>query len=168
MHALSTDLLICSVLFKTYPTYTIIEVWYRIWGLISLKVLSFWSHTLCLRILPLFINFLKALFRMAPSIFFWMIMTLNWCSFHGLFELQKQMIDFEGVTHHEYALQEQTIQQEFYNEVLRYLHEAVQRIQSQKWEPSNWMCHHNNAPSHSLQLFQQFFAKNATPKYSSL
>ena len=79
--------------------------------------------------------------------------------------------DFEGVVHHEYAPDGQTINKEFYLEVLRRLIKSVRRKRPEKWRDGNWMLHHGNAPAHTSHLVQQFLAKHGTaqlqqPSYS--
>ena len=55
--------------------------------------------------------------------------------------------DSEGIVHHEYTPDGQTINKEFYMEVLRCLHKTVCRKRPEKWRDSNWILHHNNAPA---------------------
>jgi len=76
----------------------------------------------------------------------------------------------EGIVHNEYAPDGQTINKEFYVEVLRRLHESVRRIRPEKWRDGDWILHHN-APAHTSHLVQQFLAKHGTaqlqhPPYS--
>ena len=66
--------------------------------------------------------------------------------------------DSEGIVHHKYAPDRQTINKEFYVEVLRRLCESVH----QKWRDGNWILHRNNAPAHTSHLVQQFLAKHVT------
>jgi len=77
----------------------------------------------------------------------------------------------EGIVHHEYAPDRQTINKEFYVEVLHCLHESVCRKRPEKWWDGNWILHHNNVPAHTSHLVQQFLAKRGTtqlqqPPYS--
>jgi len=79
--------------------------------------------------------------------------------------------DSEDIVHHEYTPNGQTINKEFYLEVLRSLHESVLRKRLEKWRDGNWIPHHNNAPTHTSHLVQQFLAKHCTaqlqqPQYS--
>jgi len=69
--------------------------------------------------------------------------------------------DSEGI-HHEYAPDGQTINKEFYVEVLRSLRESVRRKRLEKWRDGDWILHHNNAPAHTSHLVQQFLAKHST------
>jgi len=79
--------------------------------------------------------------------------------------------DSEGIVHHEYAPDGQTINKEFYTEVLRRLHESFRRKRPEKWRDDDWILHHDNAPAHTSHLVQQFLAKHGTaqlqkPPYS--
>ena len=79
--------------------------------------------------------------------------------------------DSEGIVHHEYAPDGQTINKEFYLEVLRHLYESVRRKRLGKWQDGNWILHHDNAPAHTSCLMRQFLAKHSTaqlqqPPYS--
>jgi len=83
----------------------------------------------------------------------------------------EEMIDSEGIVHHEYAPDGQTINKEFYLEVLRSLRESVRPKRQEKWRDGDWILHHYNAPAHTSQFVQQFLAKHGTaqlqqPPYS--
>jgi len=68
----------------------------------------------------------------------------------------------EGIVHHEYALDGQTINREFYVEVLRRLRESVRRKGPEIWRDGDWILHHDNAPAHTSHLVQRFLAKHGT------
>jgi len=68
----------------------------------------------------------------------------------------------EGIAHHEYAPDGQTINREFYVEVLRRLCESVRRKRPEKWRDGDWILHHDSAPAHTSHLVQQFLAKHGT------
>jgi len=79
--------------------------------------------------------------------------------------------DSEGIVHHEYAPDGQTINKEFYLEVLRRLRESVRRKRREKWRDGDWILHHDNAPAHTSHLVQRCLAKHGTaqlqqPPYS--
>jgi len=79
--------------------------------------------------------------------------------------------DPEGIVHHEYAPNRQTINKEFYVEVLRRLHESVRQKQLEKWRDENWILHHDNEPAHTSHLVQQVLVKHGAtqlqqPPYS--
>ena len=78
----------------------------------------------------------------------------------------------EGIVHYEYAPDGQTINKEFYLEVLWRLRESVRRKRREKWRDGDWILHHDNAPTHTSHLVQQFLAKHGTarlqqPPYSA-
>jgi hypothetical protein len=66
------------------------------------------------------------------------------------------------VLHNEYASDGQTINKEFYLEVLRRLRESVRRKRREKWRDGDWILHNDNSPAHTSLLVQQFLAKNGT------
>ncbi|GFY15990.1 uncharacterized protein TNCV_1286351 [Trichonephila clavipes] len=79
--------------------------------------------------------------------------------------------DAAGIVHHEYAPQSQTVNKEFYLDVMRRLREAVRRKRPVLWASSRWMLHHDGAPTHTANLEQQFLKKHGTiqvayPPYS--
>jgi len=79
--------------------------------------------------------------------------------------------DSEGIVHHKYTPDGQTINKKFYVEVLRRLRESVRRKQPKKWPDGDWILHHDNAPAHTSHLVQQFLTKHSTtqlqqPPYS--
>ena len=83
----------------------------------------------------------------------------------------RPFFDSEGIVHHDYAPNEQTINKEFYLEDLRLLRESVRRKWQKKWRDDDWILHHFNAPVHTSHLVQQFLAKHSTaqlqqPPYS--
>ena len=71
--------------------------------------------------------------------------------------------DSNGIVHHEYAPAGQTINKEYYLEVMRHLRDAVRRKRPEMWAAQNWQLHHDNAPAHSAHLIQAYLAKNNTP-----
>ena len=56
----------------------------------------------------------------------------------------------------------QTINKEYYVEILRCFCDAVPRKQPDMWTGKNWQLHHVNAPAHSAHVIKDFFAKNNT------
>jgi len=79
--------------------------------------------------------------------------------------------DSEGIVHHEHAPDGQTINKDFYVEVLRRLRESVRRKRPETWRDGDWILHHDNAPAHTSHLVQQVLAKHGTvqlqqPPYS--
>ena len=79
--------------------------------------------------------------------------------------------DHEGIVHYEFAPAGQTINKEYYVEVLKRLREAVRKKRPGLWASREWLLHHDGAPAHTAHLTQDFLAKNgitqvAQPPYS--
>lgn len=68
--------------------------------------------------------------------------------------------DHKGVVHHEYAPHGQTVNKEYYLEVLARLRDAVRRKRPDLWVQGGWQLHHNNAPAHASHVVQSFLAKH--------
>lgn len=66
----------------------------------------------------------------------------------------------EGVVHHEYAPRGQTINKEYYLEVLKRLRDAIRRKRHQLWSSGDWLLHHDNVPAHASNLVQQYLTKH--------
>ena len=62
--------------------------------------------------------------------------------------------------HYELAPRGQTINKEYYVEVLKRLRDAVRKKRPCFCSSGDWLLHHDNAPVHSSNLLQQFLAKN--------
>ncbi|GFV33080.1 uncharacterized protein TNCV_250841 [Trichonephila clavipes] len=65
----------------------------------------------------------------------------------------------------------QTVNKEFYLNVMRRLREAVRRKRPVLWASSRWMLHHDGVPGHTANLVQLFLTKHGTiqvvhPPYS--
>ena len=69
--------------------------------------------------------------------------------------------DSRGIVHHEYVPEGQTINTEYYLQVLRRLREAVRRKRPDMWAEKNFQLHHDNAPAHSAHVIHAFLAKNS-------
>ena len=79
--------------------------------------------------------------------------------------------DSEGIVHHEYVPDGQTINKEFYMEVLWHLCESFRWKWLEKWLDGDWLLHHDNVPAHTSHIVQQFLAIHGTaqlqqPTYS--
>jgi hypothetical protein len=70
---------------------------------------------------------------------------------------------YRRIVHHSYAPEAQTINKEYYLEVIHHLRDAVQRKRPDLWASCNWQLHHDNAPAHSSHLIQSFLATYAIP-----
>jgi transposase len=68
------------------------------------------------------------------------------------------------VVHHEYTPEGQTVNKQYYQEVLRRLHDAVRRKRPDLWESRNWQLHHDNALTHSSCLIQDLMTKHRIPQ----
>ena len=65
----------------------------------------------------------------------------------------------------------ETVNKEFYLNVLKRLREAVRRKRPEAWTNNTWMLHHDNAPAHASLVIREFFTKHETtvvpqPPYS--
>jgi hypothetical protein len=70
--------------------------------------------------------------------------------------------DINGVVHHEFVPPEQTVNGHFYVQVLQRLSDAVWRKRHNKWQ-GEWFLHHDNAPSHTSLVVQQFLTEKSIP-----
>jgi transposase len=68
--------------------------------------------------------------------------------------------DCEGIIHHEFLLQDQTVNKEYYLKVMQRLRGAVRRKRSEMWRGKKWLLHHDDAPVHSSLLIHDFLIKH--------
>ncbi|KAL4154268.1 hypothetical protein QTP88_002093 [Uroleucon formosanum] len=71
--------------------------------------------------------------------------------------------DIKGVIMTEWVPQRQTLNQNYYLQVLTTLRERVRRKRPELWENYSWILHQDNAPAHSALSVKRFLAKNRTP-----
>jgi len=71
--------------------------------------------------------------------------------------------DMEGIVHYEYAPQGQTVNQQFYLQVLKRLRLPVSRKRPQKRAVVAWAPHHDSAPAHTAHSIQVFLASHGIP-----
>jgi histone-lysine N-methyltransferase SETMAR len=71
--------------------------------------------------------------------------------------------DMEGIVHCEYVPQGQTVNQQFYLQVLKRLRLAVSRKRTQKRAAGAWVLHYDNAPAHTTHSIQVFLANHGIP-----
>jgi hypothetical protein len=76
--------------------------------------------------------------------------------------------DQDGVVHHELFSTGQTVNNEYYLQILWPLPDAVGRKRPQHLSSGDRPIYHDNAPSHTSQLVQHFFAKMKSHKCSYL
>jgi len=79
--------------------------------------------------------------------------------------------DYRGVVHYEFLPPGQTVNKEYYLNVMRHLREAIRQKRPELWADNSWFLHHDNAPSHTALVLRDFFIKNSThivpqPPYS--
>jgi len=79
----------------------------------------------------------------------------------------EEMIDSEGIVHHEYAPDGQTINKEFYLEVLRRLRESFRRKRPEKWRDGDWICTTTMCPPTLYTLCNSFWPNTAPLSCSS-
>jgi transposase len=71
--------------------------------------------------------------------------------------------EYSGIVHHSYAPEGQTINKEYYLEVICHLCDAVRRKRPDLWPTRNWQLHHDNALALSSDLIQSFLTKHGIP-----
>jgi transposase len=64
--------------------------------------------------------------------------------------------DIRGIVHHEFVLEGQTVNAEFYCNVLRRLRKDIRRKRPELWRAGNWLLHDDNAPSHRALVTHEF------------
>jgi len=55
----------------------------------------------------------------------------------------------DGIVHHEFLPEDQTVNKEYYLGVMRRLREAVRQKKKDLWANNSWILHHDNAPLHN-------------------
>jgi len=68
-------------------------------------------------------------------------------------------INVDGILHREFVPLGQTINQQFYLNVVKRLHESLRRKRPEKWQSGDWFLFHDNALAHTALSVQQFLAK---------
>jgi histone-lysine N-methyltransferase SETMAR len=66
--------------------------------------------------------------------------------------------DIRGILHHEFVPAVQTVNAEFYCNVLRRRREDIRRKRPELWCAGNWLLHEDNAPSHRTLVSREFLA----------
>jgi histone-lysine N-methyltransferase SETMAR len=80
--------------------------------------------------------------------------------------------EIRGIVHHEFFPESQTVNAEFYCNVLRRLRGDIRRKQPEMWCAGNWLLHDDNVPSHRSLVTREFLAHKGIitlphPPYSS-
>jgi len=70
--------------------------------------------------------------------------------------------DYHGVVYSEFLPEGQTVNKEYYLNVMKRLRENIRRKRPDLWKDNSWFLHHDNAPSHKAIVVQEFLAKNST------
>ena len=71
----------------------------------------------------------------------------------------RSFLDFQGIVHKEFVPAGQTVNGEFYCEVLRRLRENVGCKLPEMWKNGNWLLHHDNAPANTSLIVREFLTK---------
>jgi histone-lysine N-methyltransferase SETMAR len=71
--------------------------------------------------------------------------------------------DMEGTVHDVQVPQGQTVNQQFYQQVLKRVRLAVSRKRPQKRVAGAWALHHDNAPAHKAHSINVFLANHGIP-----
>jgi transposase len=66
--------------------------------------------------------------------------------------------DIQEIVHHGFVPEGQTVNAEFYCNVLSRLREDIQRKRPVLWYAGNWLLHDDNAPSHRALVTREFLA----------
>jgi hypothetical protein len=72
----------------------------------------------------------------------------------------KTVFDFKGFVHTEFVQKGQTINRDYYVEILKRLHEAVRTKVPGLW-PNDWILHHDNALGNTALSIKQFLAQKS-------
>ena len=76
--------------------------------------------------------------------------------------------DIQGIVHKEFVPPGQTVNGEFYCEVLRRPRENVGRKRPEMWKNGNWLLHHDNVPAHTSLVVREFLTKRTWPLLPTL
>jgi hypothetical protein len=68
-------------------------------------------------------------------------------------------IDIKRIVYKEFVLAGQTVISAHYSNVLRRTRENVRRLRPERWQQTNWLLLHDNAPSHTSFFTREFFTK---------
>jgi transposase len=71
--------------------------------------------------------------------------------------------DINGIIHKEFVPEGQTVNSEFYEQVLLRLLQRIVRVRPQLYRSGQWMLLHDNAPAHSSIRIRQLLARRGVP-----
>jgi hypothetical protein len=71
--------------------------------------------------------------------------------------------DMEVIVHYEYVPQGQTVNQQFYLQILKHLRLAISRKRPQKRALGAWALRHDSASAHTAHTIQVFLASHGIP-----
>jgi hypothetical protein len=74
----------------------------------------------------------------------------------------QEYFDIDGLMHHEFVLSGQSVTGRFYMQVLQRLRDAVLRKRRYEGQGQRFL-HHDNAPSHTSLVVQQFLVEENIP-----
>jgi transposase len=69
------------------------------------------------------------------------------------------MNEWKSIVHYEFFPYGETVNKDFYLNVLKHLREACE---VRTWINNTWMLHHDNAPAHASLLICEFLMKHET------
>ena len=69
---------------------------------------------------------------------------------------------WKGIVRYEFFPRGETVNKEFYLNILKRFREAVRRKKSEAWTNNTWMLHHDNAPAQASLLIREFLTKHQT------
>jgi len=75
--------------------------------------------------------------------------------------------DAKGIIHKEFVPPVQTVNQQFYLQLLKRLRDSVRMKRPEMWSSCYWFLHHDNDPTHTALNGQQFLAKKQHDAYPS-
>ena len=63
--------------------------------------------------------------------------------------------DWKGIVCYGFVPRGETVNKEFYLNILKRLREAVRRKRPEAWTNNTWLLHHDNAPAHVSLLIRE-------------
>jgi hypothetical protein len=66
--------------------------------------------------------------------------------------------DIKDIIHFTFVPQEQTVNQAYYVEIMKWLRETVRRKRPELWS-NTWILHHDNAAAHKVLSVKQYLVK---------